>query len=68
MTSARAAPFVVRPIVPGYTIVNLAADYRLNEYAKVFGRVDNLFDERYENPNGFERPGLAVFAGMRLNN
>ena len=65
---SRAAPFVNRPIVPGYTVVNLAADYRLNEYAKIFGRVDNLFDERYENPNGFERPGLAVYAGMRLNN
>jgi vitamin B12 transporter len=61
-------PFVNRPIVPGYTVVNVAADYRLNEYAKVFARIDNLFNERYENPNGFERPGFAVYGGVRLTN
>jgi vitamin B12 transporter len=65
---SRAAPFVNRPIVPGYTVVNIAADYRLNEYAKVFARIDNLFNERYENPNGFERPGFAVYGGVRLTN
>ena len=53
---------------PGFTVVNLAADYRVNEYAKVFARIDNLFDERYEDPTGFLRPGFAVYAGMRLNN
>ena len=59
---------IPRLIAPGYTVVNLAADYRLNEYAKVFARIDNLFDERYENPTGFLRPGFAVYGGMRLNN
>lgn len=61
-------PFINRPIAPGYTVVNVAADYRLNEYAKVFARIDNLFNERYENPNGFERPGFAVYGGVRLTN
>ncbi|MEW9310417.1 TonB-dependent receptor plug domain-containing protein [Labrys neptuniae] len=51
----------------GYATVNLAADYKLNERASVFARVDNLFDRRYETPVGFEQPGLGVYAGVRLS-
>ncbi|GGF70452.1 TonB-dependent receptor [Azorhizobium oxalatiphilum] len=51
---------------PGYTVVNLAANYQLNQNATVFGRIDNLFDERYENPNGFLATGLGAFGGIRL--
>jgi len=29
----------------------------------LFVRIDNVFDERYENPTGFQRPGLGVFGG-----
>jgi vitamin B12 transporter len=59
---------IPRLIAPGYTVVNVAGDYKLNDYAKVFARIDNLFDERYENPTGFLRPGFAVYGGMRLTN
>jgi vitamin B12 transporter len=52
----------------GYTVVNLAAQYQVNEYLQAFGRVDNLFDEKYQNPSGFDRPGLGVFAGIKLAN
>jgi len=31
-----------------------------------FARVDNLFDRRYEDPTGFQRPGLGVFVGLRV--
>jgi hypothetical protein len=26
-----------------------------------------VFDERYENPTGFQRPGFGAFAGLRVN-
>jgi vitamin B12 transporter len=52
----------------GYTVVNLAANYQVNQYVQAFGRVDNLFDEKYQNPSGFDRPGLAVYVGMKLAN
>jgi vitamin B12 transporter len=52
----------------GYTVVNVVANYMLNERVNIFGRVDNLFNEHYQNPNGFERPGLGVFGGIRLAN
>lgn len=51
---------------PGYTIVNIAANYAFNEHATLFGRIDNLFDETYENPNGFLAPGFGAFAGLKL--
>ena len=50
-----------------YFVVNLAADYDLGRGVTLFARIDNLFDERYENPTGFQRPGFGVFAGMRVN-
>jgi vitamin B12 transporter len=48
--------------------VNVAADYKVNERATVFGRVDNLFNEHYEDPTGFLRPGIGVFAGVKFGN
>ncbi|ATE62843.1 TonB-dependent receptor [Thauera sinica] len=50
--------------LPGYAVVNLSADYRLSGGWTLFGRVDNVFDQRYatagalaENP--FTGPGNA---------
>ncbi|GAB6845881.1 TonB-dependent receptor [Methylorubrum rhodinum] len=51
---------------PGFAILNLAASYNVSETVSVFGRIDNLFDQRYENPTGFLGPGLAVYGGVRL--
>ncbi len=50
---------------PGYTTVDLAAAYDLTGQLQVYGRIANLFDERYENPTGFLKPGRGVFAGVR---
>lgn len=51
---------------PGRIVARLAAEYRVNDYLTVFGRVENLFDSQAENPNGFNQPGIAGFAGLRL--
>lgn len=50
-----------------YCVVNLAADYDLGKGVTLFARIDNVFDKRYENPTGFQRPGFGVFAGIRVN-
>jgi vitamin B12 transporter len=47
----------------GYTLVNLAGSYDLGNGVTAYARIDNLLDRRYENPIGFLRPGLGVFAG-----
>jgi vitamin B12 transporter len=49
---------------PGYTVVNVAANYQVNPNLKTFARIDNLFDERYQNPTGFQRPGIGIYGGM----
>ena len=53
-------------LTTSYRTVNLAANYKIDENVTVFGRIDNLFDERYQDPIGFERPGFGVYAGIRL--
>jgi vitamin B12 transporter len=59
---------IPRLTAPGYTTVNLAANYTVNKHTKVFARVDNLFDVEYQEPTGFLRPGLGVFGGVKLTN
>src|SRR5947207_4252159 len=46
-----------------YLVVNLAAEYDAGKGVMLFVRIDNVFDERYENPTGFQRPGFGVFGG-----
>ncbi len=52
--------------LPSYTVVNVAADYKLNETATLFGRIDNLFDEQYQVPDGFDATGIGAFTGVRF--
>ena len=59
---------IPRLTAPGYTIVNVAANYTVNKQVKVFARADNLFDLRYQNPTGYEKPGLGVYGGVKLTN
>ena len=51
---------------PGYTVVNVAANYAWTPNATVFARVDNLFDQTYQNPNGFLAPGFGAYGGVRF--
>jgi vitamin B12 transporter len=51
----------------GYTTVNLASSYDVNQHVKVFARIDNLFNRTIENPNGFLQPGFSVFGGIKVS-
>ena len=55
----------VRERLDDYLLVNLNADYRLTDTISLFGRVENLFDERYEDVFSFTNPGISAFAGLR---
>jgi vitamin B12 transporter len=57
---------IPRLTAPGYTTVNLAANFDVNSVLSVFGRIDNLFDRHYENPVGFLQPSLGAFAGIKV--
>jgi len=51
---------------PGYVTVNFDTKYELNRHVALFGRVDNLLDRQYQNPVGFQQPGLGAYAGIRV--
>ena len=49
-----------------YTLVNLAATHDLSKRVQLFGRVENLLDQRYEDVFGFGTPGIGVFGGVKV--
>jgi vitamin B12 transporter len=56
---------IPRLTAPGYTTVDLAASYELTPHWAIFGRVTNLFNRHYQNPDGFMQPTVGAFAGVR---
>ncbi|MDH3977673.1 MAG: TonB-dependent receptor [Gammaproteobacteria bacterium] len=49
-----------------YTLVNIAGSFDLTDRVTFTARVENLFDEDYENVYGFATPGIGAFAGIRV--
>ncbi len=60
------SPFA-RTNLPHETTVRVAGSYKINKYLTVFARMENLFDSKFEEPNGFQRPGFAVFGGVKVS-
>ena len=56
-------------IVPlaSYFLVNLRAFYQVNSQVKLFARVDNLFNQYYEEAFGYTTPGLSVYGGTKVS-
>lgn len=57
---------IPRLVAPGYTVVNIAANYAVDAHATLFGRIDNLFNEDYQDPTGFLRPSFGIVGGLRV--
>ncbi|MEQ1867870.1 MAG: TonB-dependent receptor, partial [Micropepsaceae bacterium] len=58
--------FGAQPVsIKAFTLVNLNATYDLTENVQFFGRVENLFDEKYEEVFSYRSPGIAAYAGIR---
>jgi vitamin B12 transporter len=51
--------------LPSYTLVNFGADYRLTERFQLYARVENLFDQKYQEVYTIRTLGRAVYAGIR---
>lgn len=60
-------PFFIAETVKleSFTLVGLAASWRLADHLELTARVTNLLDEDYEEILGFARPGRQVYAGLR---
>jgi len=55
----------VRVSLQEYVLVNLNAAYKLTPRLSVFGRVENLFDERYEEVFSYVGQGRGAYAGVK---
>ncbi len=50
-----------------YSLVNLSAKYRIKKNITLFARLDNLFDEDYEEAGGFGTPGFSAYGGLKAS-
>lgn len=55
-----------RVTLDGFVLGTLAGRFKVLDGVEVFGRVENLFDEDYQNVFGFNTPGIAAYGGIRL--
>lgn len=50
-----------------YTMLRIAANYKVTDAISLYGRVENAFNENYENVYGFGTPNRSAYMGMRAN-
>lgn len=53
-----------RVALDAYLLVRASASWPVTDEVRVFGRVENLLDETYEEVLGFGTPGRAVYLGV----
>ena len=53
--------------MPDYVTIDLAASYKLTDKWSLFGRIENLTDTDYQSPDGFLRPRLGAYGGIKVN-
>jgi vitamin B12 transporter len=58
-------PYPTRGTNKDYTKVDISTSYDLTENFQIFGRIENLFDEEYQEVYGFTRPGQSFSAGIK---
>ncbi len=52
--------------MPSYTILGAETSYQLNDQWQIYGRGENILNHRYENPDGYQQPGLGIYMGVRV--
>ncbi len=51
-----------------YFLLNIAASYKINKYAELFGRVDNVLDnDDYAVVAEYGTPGISLYGGVKLS-
>ena len=65
--SRRYSAFSIKQKLPTYVVVNLAGSYEILPNFTVFGRIDNLLDEEYEEVPGYGTSRVAGYGGFRVS-
>jgi vitamin B12 transporter len=50
-----------------YVLINLRGGYKVTENAEIYGRLENLLDEEYEEVYGYGSLGRTAIIGARVN-
>jgi vitamin B12 transporter len=53
--------------IPSFLVWNLSATYDVNKHFQLYTRIDNLFNEKYEEVLFFGTPIRSIFGGVRMN-
>jgi vitamin B12 transporter len=54
-------------ILSGYALLDAALSFDLNPRVQVFGRLDNMLDQKYEFVYGYGTPRFSAYAGVRVS-
>jgi len=49
-----------------YFLINAGASFKVDDYVQLYGRIENLFDEHYEEAWRYATPGRSAYAGMKV--
>ncbi|HMU54020.1 MAG TPA: TonB-dependent receptor [Nitrospira sp.] len=52
---------------PSFYVFNASATYNVNRTVQIYGRADNIFNQKYEEVLFFGTPIRSVFGGVRVN-
>ena len=56
--------FSGRDVMPGYTLLNVGANWKVQKNVSLLARVNNLTDEKYSLANAYSTPGRNVFVSV----
>ncbi|MFD1704337.1 TonB-dependent receptor plug domain-containing protein [Methylopila henanensis] len=62
-----AAPWRETIGLKAYTLVNVAGSYKIHANTEVYGRIENLFDKKYEEVFTYNTPGRAAYGGLKVS-
>jgi vitamin B12 transporter len=50
-----------------FAIIGLFSSYKVKEGLKVYSKIDNIFDRKYEEVDGYPALGISANAGIRYS-
>jgi vitamin B12 transporter len=50
----------------GYAVIDFGASYPINDWASVYGRVENITDKFWHTTSEYAETGRAGYAGVRM--
>lgn len=60
-------PFPAQTVrLGGYVLANISASFKISENLEIYGRVENAFNQRYEEVYSYKSPRIGVFGGFKL--